>query len=92
MSTIRVRIVYALPECATEIELAVPAGTTVGEAIGRSRIAERHPEADLTALATGVFGRIVALDAVLADGDRVELYRPLRIDPKSARRRRTRRG
>jgi uncharacterized protein len=92
MSTIRVSIVYALPERATEIELALPAGTTVGEAIERSRITERHPEADFAALATGVFGRIVPLDAVLADGDRVELYRPLRIDPKSARRRRARRG
>jgi len=89
---ITVSVVFALPERATEIELALPAGATVGEAIARSRIAERHPEVDFSRAATGVFGRRVRRDAVLADGDRVEIYRPLLADPKDARRQRAKRG
>jgi uncharacterized protein len=90
--SIRVSVVYALPERATEIELTLSEGATVAEAIDRSRIAEHHPEADFEGLTAGIFGRVAARGARLADGDRVELYRPLRIDPKSARRRRARRG
>jgi putative ubiquitin-RnfH superfamily antitoxin RatB of RatAB toxin-antitoxin module len=90
--SVRVSVVYALPEGATEIKLALREGATVAEAIARSRIAERHPEADLDALTAGIFGRVVERTARLADGDRVELYRPLCIDPKTARRRRARRG
>jgi putative ubiquitin-RnfH superfamily antitoxin RatB of RatAB toxin-antitoxin module len=40
---------------------------------------------------TGIYGRRVTLDTKLADGDRVEIYRPLRADPKEARRQRARR-
>jgi len=89
---ITVSVVYALPERATEIELELPAGATVAEAIARSRIEERHPEVDLARAAVGLFGRRVRRDAVLADGDRVEIYRPLLADPKEARRRRAKRA
>jgi putative ubiquitin-RnfH superfamily antitoxin RatB of RatAB toxin-antitoxin module len=92
VSALRVSVVYALPERATEIELELPAGATVAEAIAASRIAQRHPEVDFAHLQAGVFGRIVSRDAPLADGDRVELYRPLRADPRTARRRRADRG
>ena len=89
---ITVSVVYALPERATEIELELPAGATVAEAITRSRIEERHPEVDLARAAVGLFGRRVRRDVVLADGDRVEVYRPLLADPNEARRRRAKRG
>lgn len=89
---ITVSVVYALPERATEIELELPAGATVAEAITRSRIEERHPEVDLARAAVGLFGRRVRRDVVLADGDRVEIYRPLLADPNEARRRRAKRG
>ena len=89
MSAITVNVVYALPSRATEIELRLPAGTTVADAIARSRIAERHPEVDFARAPTGIFGRRVRRDAVLADGDRVEIYRRLATDPKDIRRRRT---
>ena len=91
-AAITVSVVYALPEHATTIKLELPVGATVAEAIARSRIAERHPGADLARAAVGVFGRRVRRDAVLADGDRVEIYRPLLADPKDARRRRARRA
>jgi putative ubiquitin-RnfH superfamily antitoxin RatB of RatAB toxin-antitoxin module len=46
---------------------------------------------DISTQAVGIWGRTVALDAPLAEGDRVEIYRPLRMDPKEARRRRAQR-
>jgi len=88
MSTITVTVVYALPDGATEIEVELPSGATVADAIARSRIAERHPEAALDRAPAGIFGKRIGRDATLEAGDRVELYRPLRVDPRAARRRR----
>lgn len=85
----RVEVVYALPDGHDATQLEVPLGTTAGEAAKASRIAERHPGVDLSQL--GIFGRRVAPDTPLADGDRVEIYRSLALDPKEARRRRARR-
>jgi putative ubiquitin-RnfH superfamily antitoxin RatB of RatAB toxin-antitoxin module len=85
---IAVTVVYALPDGATEIELALPSGASVAEALALSGIAARHPEIDLAAMSVGVYGVRVALDTTLADGDRVEIYRPLQADPKDLRRRR----
>jgi uncharacterized protein len=90
---IAVTVVYALPAGATEIELVLPSGSSVAEALALSGIAARHPEIDLAAMAVGVYGVRVALDTRLSDGDRVEVYRPLQADPKDLRRRRAlRRG
>ena len=88
MSTIAVTVVYALPERASEIELKLPSGATVADALEGSGLAANHPGVDLARCAVGIFGRRVARDRVLADGDRVEVYRPLVADPKDARRRR----
>ena len=60
---------------------------TVGDVLARAMRDPAFAGVDFTA-AVGVFGRIVRADAPLRDGDRVEIYRPLREDPKSARRRR----
>ena len=93
MNRIVVTVVYALPAGATELEVELPPGSSVADALTRSGIATRHPEIDLAAVAVGVFGNRVALDSRLAAGDRVEIYRPLQVDPKEARRRRaSRRG
>jgi len=91
MTRIRVSVVYALPDAATEIELSLPAGSTVADALQGSGLGARHPEADLARCATGVFGRRVARDTVLADGDRVEVYRPLIAKPGDLRLQRARR-
>lgn len=63
-------------------------GATVGDAIDASAVADAFPEEDLENMAVGVWGRVVRRDHTLADGDRVEIYRPLSIDPREARRRR----
>ncbi len=55
-----------------------------------SGLVEEFPEIDLERAPLGVFGRSCADDTVLRAGDRVEIYRPLQIDPKEARRRRAR--
>jgi putative ubiquitin-RnfH superfamily antitoxin RatB of RatAB toxin-antitoxin module len=86
----RVEVVYAVAEAHDATLVELPAGATVGDALEASGIGKRHPGIDLSQL--GIFGRRVGRDARLADGDRVEVYRPLALDPKEARRRRARRG
>jgi uncharacterized protein len=89
MSTVLSIIVcYALPDRQTLISLELPQGATLRQAIDASGILQRHPEIDLTKQKVGVFGKLKPLDAVLADHDRVEIYRPLIVDPKLARQRR----
>ena len=87
---IRVSVVYADPDAVFDVALALPAGATVADAISRSGIHEQRPAIAIRADRLGVFARKVAFDTPLRDGDRVEIYRPLRIDPKEARRRRAR--
>ena len=91
VSTIRVSVVYALSERATEAALTLPAGTTVGEALAGSQLAASHPELDLAHCPVGIFGRRTGRETVLADGDRIEIYRPLVAEPNDIRRRRAQR-
>ena len=56
--------------------------------MARMYVLAKLPDAEVDALQTGVWGRKLAPDHVLRDGDRVELYRPLKVDPKLARRER----
>jgi len=69
----------------------VTPGATVLDAIGASGLQEALPGVDLKHIAIGVWGRKARLDQLLRDFDRVELYRPLKVDPKVARRERFRR-
>ncbi|HYX63495.1 MAG TPA: RnfH family protein [Burkholderiales bacterium] len=86
----RIEVVYALPDGHHIVELDLAAGATAADAVKASGIAARHREIDLSRL--GIFGRRVAGDTRLAEGDRVEIYRPLALDPKEARRERARRS
>jgi len=61
---------------------------TVQEAIEQSNILERFPEINLAVNKVGIFGKGVKLDSLPVAGDRIEIYRPLIVDPKEARRRR----
>jgi putative ubiquitin-RnfH superfamily antitoxin RatB of RatAB toxin-antitoxin module len=88
VSEITVTVVYALPGAVTEIEVQLTAGATVADAIERSGIATRLPDVDIAGAAVGIFGKRTRRDTPLGDGDRVELYRRLIADPKTARRRR----
>ena len=92
MNVVAVTVVYALRESATEIALQLPAGATVTEALVRSEIAARHTEIDVAHCPVGIFGKAVDRHAVVHDGDRIEIYRPLMADPKELRRRRARRA
>ena len=82
---IRIEIVYALPDRQTLLALSVDEGTTVDAAIAGSDLGRRHPELDWRRHRVGIFGRPVAFDHVLSDGDRIEIYRPLVADPKASR-------
>lgn len=79
---IRVEVVRAWPRRFESIMLSLPAGATVREALARAEALDH----DAGSLA--VYGERVGLAHVLADGDRIELLRPLLADPKDARRRR----
>ena len=87
MKEITVTVVHALPDMATEIEVRLPEGATIADAIEHSGIRTRLG-ADLSAAPVGLFGKRARRDSVLTDGDRIELYRPLAADPKQTRRRR----
>jgi hypothetical protein len=76
---------------AFELALELPAGSTALDAIRASGVLQRPSAIDLSTQAIGIWGRVAALDAILSEGDRVEVYRPLAIDPKEARRLRARR-
>lgn len=84
---IRVEVAYATPEKQEILAVEVPAETTAFDAVVRSGIVEVFPEINPEATDMGVFGKVIKSpkDHVLRDGDRVELYRPLKIDPKQAR-------
>jgi putative ubiquitin-RnfH superfamily antitoxin RatB of RatAB toxin-antitoxin module len=69
----------------------LPEGASLRAALQASGIAEAHPALDVARAAVGVWGRRCGLDEPLRDGDRVEIYRPLKVDPKEARRLRDRR-
>lgn len=83
--TIDVEVAYALPDKQAIIPLKVAPGTTALEAAERSGIAERFGGLDLGDSRLGIFGKAVTPDQVLQAGDRVEIYRPLKADPKAAR-------
>ena len=86
-TTVRVSVAFS-PSVgrAFEVALELPAPATALEAIRASGVFVRHPELGLGEPLLGVWGRACAPDALLADGDRVEIYRPLTMDPNEARR------
>ena len=85
-SEIVVEVAYAKPDVQRIVKLTVPVGTTLMEAVQRSGIDEIFPEIDLEAATFGVFGKVEKQrDRVLREWDRVEIYRPLQIDPKAKR-------
>ena len=82
----RVEVVFALPDRQVLVLLDVEEGATVAQAIRESGIERRFPEVDMSALEVGIWGRPADRSHVLREGDRVEIYRRLEIDPREARR------
>ena len=85
---VRVQVCHALPSESFLVDLELPAGSTLLQAVQASGVQQRYPQIDLGAHKLGIFGKLRPADTVLRDGDRVEIYRPLQADPKETRRRR----
>ncbi len=93
--TILVEVAYALPDRQRIVELRVPPGTTALAAVEQSGITEMFPDIDLASAKMGVFSQVLGTkglsppnEYVLQPKDRVEIYRPLIVDPKEVRKKR----
>lgn len=84
MARLRVQVVDALPGRFRAVSVSLPAGATVRDALAAAGF-------DAHRARVGIFGELAAADQRLADGDRVEVYRALKMDAKEARRRRAKR-
>lgn len=85
---VRVQVCHAKPDAVFLRDLTVEPGTSLMQAIAGSGLLQQMPEVDLSVCNVGVHGKLKPLDAIVRDGDRIEIYRPLVADPKDARRRR----
>ena len=86
MPVIRVEVAYALHEEQALVLLDLEEGATAWQAVEGSGLLARFPDIDPAHASLGIFGRVTPPDTRLRDGDRVEIYRPLTMDPNEARR------
>lgn len=86
--TITVKVIYAQPAAAWTQTVVVQVGASAIAAVQASGFAKEFPNYPYDALAIGIYGQVCAQDRVLAEGDRVEIYRPLSFDAMESRRRR----
>ncbi|MFJ3263933.1 RnfH family protein [Pseudomonas sp. NPDC086581] len=93
-ASIAIEVVYALPERQVLLRLSVPRGTRMREAVLLSGIAAHFPGLDVQNCPLGIFGKAVARpeERELGEGERVEIYRPLIVDPKEVRKQRAARA
>ena len=91
-NSIHIEVAYATPAKQKIVECRVEPGTAVRDAVRLSGIDRHFPDIDLDNSDLGVFGKAIAEDYELQDGDRIEIYRPLIADPKEIRRQRAARG
>jgi putative ubiquitin-RnfH superfamily antitoxin RatB of RatAB toxin-antitoxin module len=85
---LKVQVCYATPERQILLDVMLPAGSTLHQAIDASGVLRQAPEIDVSVCRVGLYGKLKSLDTELHDHDRVEIYRPLRADPMESRRRR----
>jgi putative ubiquitin-RnfH superfamily antitoxin RatB of RatAB toxin-antitoxin module len=88
--TLRVSVAVALPGRQEVMALDMPEASSVSDALAKSGALAFFPGEDPANLRVGIWSRACALDTALRDGDRVEVYRALRADPKDMRRERAR--
>ena len=86
-----VTIVYADLNCEFELSVTVKAGASIAAVMSQTACIDRVPEPIRGDLSFAIYGRRVSADYILSSGERIELLRPLMVDPKEARRRRARR-
>ena len=84
--SINIEVVFALPDRQKLVSLSIDQACTVKEAILKSGIADEFPDQDIFSCSVGIWGRAVQEDQSLREGDRIEIYRSLLIDPRAARR------
>lgn len=89
---IRVEVAYALPEKQFLRQVCLPEGSTVEQAIIASGLLILRTDIDLNKNKVGIYSRSVKLNDEVHEGDRVEIYRPLLVDPKELRRQRAERS
>ncbi len=90
--TTLIEIAYATAEKQKIVECEIAQGTSVRDAVKQSKIGDYFPDIDLDDCDLGVFGKAIAPNYELIDGDRIEIYRPLIADPKEVRRQRAAQG
>lgn len=84
-SKIWVELVYALPSQQKQYHIEMLASSTVQQVVEASGVLQEFPELQIHELMLGIWGRRVTLEQVVQTDDRIEIYRPLVIDPKQAR-------
>ena len=82
----RIEVVYAWPQGAIQRTYELHAAATVGDALRAAGADPAFAGIDLERSPIGVFGAAARREQPLRPGDRVEIYRPLALDPKAARR------
>jgi len=90
LSLFEIEIAYGKSSGVQLLKRKEKAGATIREAVEESGILERNPEINLEENEVGIFSKKKALQDTVKSGDRIEIYRPLLVDPKEARRRRAR--
>lgn len=90
--SIHIEVAYARPDRQEIVELKLPPGSSLQQAVEASGLLQRHPEIELAKAKVGIYGKLARLDSALRDKDRVEIYRPLIADPKEVRKQRAAEG
>ena len=85
---IEIEVAYALPENQILECLKVPYGTTVAQAVQLSGVCNKFPEIQPDNKNLGIFGKLVKPETILRNHDRIEIYRPIIVDPKEKRKER----
>ncbi len=82
---INIEIVYAGETSQKLVQLEIEPGTSIAQAIKSSGLLKTCPEINMDDCQVGIFSKKASVDTILQDQDRVEIYRPLKISPKDAR-------
>jgi putative ubiquitin-RnfH superfamily antitoxin RatB of RatAB toxin-antitoxin module len=91
-SAITVEVVHAGAQRTWRCRVSLPAGSTAMQAVEAAGLLSPLPAEVVNPLRLGIFSRRIDADHVLRDGDRVEIYRSLALDPMASRRRRAGQG
>ena len=83
---VSISVVFALADRQEIVKLSVEQGTSVARAIELSGLARKYAHMTVQPMSCAIFSRVVELNEIVANGDRIEILRPLLIDPKENRR------